>query len=181
MRPTSPSVISRERPSESEAPRFWPVLGMAQTPLEPPAAPQADREPASEDGAGDSGGLALRVLSGAQRPCSQVCLSSHVAQEPWPQLPVPCKESYGPLWGSKPPWDHKAPGGVAAVPGVGPLGPGLCKQVSGANSRHLTPTPARGGGQPRAGAMAAQPQNRAEALNTIRQVETLRPSRQGVL
>lgn len=39
----------------------------------------------------------------------------------------------------------------------------------------LTPTPARGGGQPRAGAMAAQSQNRAEALNTIRQVERLRP------
>ena len=52
MRPTGPSVISRERPSESEAPRFWPVLGMAQPPPEPAAAPQAGGEPASEDGAG---------------------------------------------------------------------------------------------------------------------------------
>lgn len=51
MRPTGPSVISRERPSESEAPRFRPVLGMPL--LLPPAAPQADRELASGDGAGD--------------------------------------------------------------------------------------------------------------------------------
>lgn len=84
-------------------------------------------------------GACTEGLTGSPAPCSQVCLLSQVAQEPWPQLPAPGRRVLGHSGAPSLPGTTKAPGGAAAVPGAGPLGPGLCKQVSGANSRHLPP------------------------------------------